>query len=139
MYPQWFSNKESTYNAGDASLIHESGRYPWEGNGYPFQYSCLDNSMDRGAWWSTVHRVTKSWTSLSMHVSIIKLQNNSTSPISIVLHLLIDHFLPQILATTHSLYSFILRGRSGGLVFWSLSELSTLYCDPDSQRLWHSQ
>ena len=41
-------------------------RSPGEGNGYPFQYSCLENSMDRGAWWATVHRVTKSWTLLSM-------------------------------------------------------------------------
>ena len=37
---------------------------PREGTGNPFQYSCLENSMDRGAWWATVHRVTKSWTQL---------------------------------------------------------------------------
>ena len=37
------------------------------GNGNPLQYSCLDNPMDRGAWWSTAHGVTKSWTQLSMH------------------------------------------------------------------------
>jgi len=37
-----------------------SGRSPGEGNGYPLQYSCLEDSMDRGAWWrTTVHRVTK--------------------------------------------------------------------------------
>ena len=36
-----------------------------EGNGNPLQYSCLENSMDGGAWWATVHRVTKSWTRLS--------------------------------------------------------------------------
>ena len=35
---------------------------PGEGNGNPFQYSCLENSMDRGAWWATVHGVGKSWT-----------------------------------------------------------------------------
>ena len=38
---------------------------PGKGNGYPLQYSCLEYSMDRGAWWATVHRVTKSWTRLS--------------------------------------------------------------------------
>ena len=38
---------------------------PEEGNGYPLQYSCLENSMDRGAWWATVHVVTKSQTQLS--------------------------------------------------------------------------
>ena len=37
------------------------GRYTGEGNGNPLQYSCLDNSMDRGAWWVTVHGVTKEW------------------------------------------------------------------------------
>ena len=38
------------------------GKSPGEGNGYPFQYSCLENPMDRGAWWAIVHGVTKSWT-----------------------------------------------------------------------------
>ena len=37
-------------------------RSPGEGNGSPLQYSCLENPMDRGAWWATVHRVAKSWT-----------------------------------------------------------------------------
>ena len=48
----------------------QSGRSPGRGHGNPLQYSCLENPMDRGAWWATVHRVTKSWTSLkqlSMH------------------------------------------------------------------------
>ena len=46
-------------NAGDADLIPGLGRSPGEGNGNPLQYSCLENSMDRGAWWTTVHGVTK--------------------------------------------------------------------------------
>ena len=41
------------------------GRFPGEENGYPLQYSCLENSMDRGAWWATVHGVAKSLTGLS--------------------------------------------------------------------------
>ena len=45
--------------------IAQSGRSPGKGNGYPFQYSCLENSMDRGAWWATVHGVAKSRTQLS--------------------------------------------------------------------------
>ena len=52
-------------NAGtarDAGLIPEPGRAPGVGNGNPLQYSCLENSMDRGAWWATVHGVAKSWT-----------------------------------------------------------------------------
>ena len=56
--------KNPPANAGDAGLIHGSGRSPGEGNGYPLQYSCLENPMDRRAWQVTVHRVTKSQTRL---------------------------------------------------------------------------
>ena len=49
-------------DAGDADWIPGLGRPPREGNGNPFQYSCLENSMDRGAWRATVHGVAKSWT-----------------------------------------------------------------------------
>ena len=52
-------------NAGDPGLIPGSGRSPGEGNGNPLQYSCLENSMDRGAWQATVHGVAKSRTRLS--------------------------------------------------------------------------
>ena len=44
---------------GDLSLIPTSGRYPEEGNGNPFQYSCLKNLMHGEAWWATVHSVTE--------------------------------------------------------------------------------
>ena len=54
--------KASACNAGDLGLIPGSGRSPGEENGYPLQYSCLENSMDGGAWWATVHVVTKSQT-----------------------------------------------------------------------------
>ena len=47
--------KESTCNAGYSGLIPGLGRSPAEGNGYPLQYSCLENSMDRGDWWATLH------------------------------------------------------------------------------------
>ena len=40
-------------------------KIPGEGNGYPLQYSCLENSMDRGAWWATVHGITKNWARLN--------------------------------------------------------------------------
>ena len=52
-------------DTGDAGSIPGSERSFGEGNGIPLQYSCLDNPMDRGAWWATVHRVAKSWTRLS--------------------------------------------------------------------------
>ena len=55
--------KNPSANAGyrrDVGSIPESERSPGEGHGNPLQYSCLENSMDRGAWWATVHRVTES-------------------------------------------------------------------------------
>ena len=52
--------KESTSNGGDLSSIPGLGRSPGEGIGYPVQYSCLDNPMDGGVWWTTVHRVAES-------------------------------------------------------------------------------
>ena len=51
--------KDPPANAGDESLIPELGRSLGEGNGNPLQYSCLENSVDRGAWWATVHGVAK--------------------------------------------------------------------------------
>ena len=72
-------------NAGDvrdSGLIPELGRSPGGGNGNPLHYSCLENPMERGAWWATVsivHRVAKSWTRLkwvNMHMSRMKLSQN---------------------------------------------------------------
>ena len=51
--------KESACNAGDLGLIPGLKRSTGEGNGNPLQYSCLENSMDRGAWWATIHEVEK--------------------------------------------------------------------------------
>ena len=58
-------SKESTWNAGVLSLISGSGRSPGEGNGYPLQYSCLENSTGRGAWRVRVHVVTENQIQLS--------------------------------------------------------------------------
>ena len=66
----WLSGKASACNAGnagDAGSILELGRAPGGGNSNPLQCSCLENPKDRGAWWATVHGVTKSLTWLSMH------------------------------------------------------------------------
>ena len=54
------SGKESACNAGHAGLIPRSERYPGGGNGDPLQYSCLENSMNRGAWLAAVHRFAES-------------------------------------------------------------------------------
>ena len=64
-FPGASGGKELAWNVGDLGSIPELGRSPKEGKGYPLQYSCLENSMHRGAWQATVHGVTKSWTWLS--------------------------------------------------------------------------
>ena len=64
-FPGSSDGKESVYNVGDLASISGSGRSLGEGSGNPLQYSCLENPMDRGAWWDTVHGVVKSQTQLS--------------------------------------------------------------------------
>ena len=64
-FPGGLDGREYVYNAGDPGLIPGWGRSPGEGNGNPLQYSFLENPLDRGAWWATVHGVAKSQTRLS--------------------------------------------------------------------------
>ena len=64
-FPGGLDSKESAYNAGDLASVPGLGRSPGGGHGDPFQYSCPENPMDRGAWQATVHGVTKSQTGLS--------------------------------------------------------------------------
>ena len=71
-FPGGSDSKESACNVGDLGSTPESGRSPGEGNGYPLQYPGLENSMDRGTWWATVHGVAKTWTQLSAHVHMIR-------------------------------------------------------------------
>ena len=63
-FPGGSDGEESTCNAGNQDLIPGSGGSPGEGNDNPLQYSCLENSMDRGGWWAMVHRIAKSQTGL---------------------------------------------------------------------------
>ena len=69
-FPGGSDSKVSACHAGDLGSIPGSGRSPGEGNGNPFQYSCLENPMDGGACWATVHGVAKSWTRLSDFTSL---------------------------------------------------------------------
>ena len=62
--------KESDCNARDLDSTPGSGRSPGKGNSNPLQYSCLENPMDRGIWWATVHGVAKSRTRLSDFTSL---------------------------------------------------------------------
>ena len=57
--------RASTEDTRSAGLIPGLGRFPGEGNGHPLQYSCLENLMDRKAWWATVYGIANSWTRLS--------------------------------------------------------------------------
>jgi len=59
-FPSHSDSKESVCDAGDLDSIPGSGRSPGEGNSNPLQYSCLENAMDRGAWWATGHGTAKS-------------------------------------------------------------------------------
>ena len=64
-FPGGSEGKASAHYAGDPGLIPGWGRSPGEGNGNPPQYSCLENTMDGGAWWATVHGIAKNQTRLS--------------------------------------------------------------------------
>ena len=59
-FPGGSDSKESACSTGGLGSIPESGRCPEEGNGYPLQYSCLENSVGRGIWWATVHGFAES-------------------------------------------------------------------------------
>ena len=108
---------------GDLGLIPGLGRYPGEGNGNPLQYSCLENSMDRGAWWATVHGVAKSRTWLSdshthtyththTHITVIIL-NLAKVKCSI-------SFLDQLIIIFYQLWDarYILQRQWGALGNW---------------------
>ena len=75
-FPGGSDGKVSAYNAGDLGSIPGSGRSPGEGNGNPLLYSCLENPMDGGAWWATVHGVAKSQTRLSNFTHSLSCFNN---------------------------------------------------------------
>ena len=78
-FPGGSEVKASACNAEDLGLIPESERSPGEGNGKPLQYSCLENPMDGGAWWATVHWVAKSQILLSNLTNLtVKKDHEST-------------------------------------------------------------
>ena len=90
-FPGGSDGKESASNAGDLGLIPGLGRCPGEGSGYPLQYSCLLNSMERGAWRATVHEVTKSWTRWSCTNT-----HTHTNKLTLVVYKLIKNLLARL-------------------------------------------
>ena len=94
--------KASAYNVEDLGSIPGLGRSPGEGNGSPLQYSCLENPMDKGAWWATVHGVTKSWTQLSDFTFTFSANEVATSPFPIYIPC-----LPQPLICFQKIFAHI--------------------------------
>ena len=138
-FPGGSEVKASACNAGDLGLIPGLGRSPGEGNGNPLQYSCLENPMDGGAWWATVHGVAKSQTRLSDFT--YSLCNNKQgdnaqpwrTPFSIGTRLL---FHVRFSVASWPAYRFLRRQ-----VRWFGIALSRIFHSLlwSTQRLWHSQ
>ena len=78
-FPGGSDGKVSVYNAEDLGSISGSGRSLGEGNSNPLQYFCLENPMDGGSWWATVHGVTKSQTQLSDFTFFLSFCPSSTA------------------------------------------------------------
>ena len=132
-FPGGSDGKESACNAGNPGSIPGSGRFPGEGNGNPLQYSCLENFMGRGAWWTTVHGVSKSRTQLSdwhfyfhvythSHVYMYTFQKMKVNKIHLWAHS--DKGLDNICP---------LRDEPRGHGLWTRSGLMFSNCDPYSK------
>ena len=97
--PWGLSGKKSACNAGaagDVGSIPGLGRYPGKGKGNPLQYSCLEDPMERGAWWATVHRIAKTWTRLKrlgMHTHLIRIDSFYYFNGGVILHCV---YVPQL-------------------------------------------
>ena len=132
-------------NVREEGLTPGSGRSPGGGHGNLFQFSCLENPMDRGAGWATVHRVTKSWTQikwLNMHICSINLHvtyfwfNNAFS----FIFTRPSRFCPHLSHHGHYLYqnqryvtvegfSFLLRKKKDGGINWEIGNTTYFYCE----------
>ena len=91
-------------DAKDLDSIPRSGRPPRAGNGHPLQYSCLENSMDRGVWRTTVHGVVKSWIRLNMRPFHCK---PSSAVVWTVLAFIPDHNVAYMWSTEYLFYVLV--------------------------------
>ena len=103
----------SSGDTTDVGSVPGSGRSPEKGNGNTLQYSCLENSMDRGAWQATVHGVTKSWAQLNAHTQIQSCQVQR------------DNFMKFCILRTLELNKISSVLENGGCLF--LGSICTLY------------
>ena len=103
--------KNQPANAGDPGLIPELRRCPEGGKGYPLQYSCLENSMDRGAWWATVHGVRKSQSRLSGNAHVHATGDLTCQSLSFLRPSLVVHRLGLYTSTA---------GNRGSIPGWEL-------------------
>ena len=94
-FPGGSEVKASACNAGELGSIPGLGRSSGEGNGNPLRYSCLENPMDREAWWATVHWVTKSRTRLSNFTFTFTFSNSSSSEYSEISDNFIQIYIPD--------------------------------------------
>ena len=132
-FPCGSAGQESTCNARNLGSIPGLGRSPGEGNSYPLQYSCLENSKDKGAWWAKVHGVTKSWTRLSTaqhHPYNLSLLIASFVEIELQYGLFLSFFICKYYATFFWLSSLILNTH-----FWDTHALNF---DFSSLLIWFS-
>ena len=93
-FPGGSDMKEFACNAGHLGLIPGWGRSPGEGNGYPLQCFCLENSMDRGGWQAAVHGVAHSWTWLNTHICTTVLQNQYNNQDSLLFNIFVWRLRP---------------------------------------------
>ena len=80
-FPDGSDSKEFTCNSGHLGSIPELGRSPWGGHGNSLHCSYLENPLDRGAWWATIHGITKSQTWLIVYIPSLVLEKTLESPL----------------------------------------------------------
>ena len=119
---RWLSDKES---ACQLRWLRSIRKIPWKGKWQPLQYSCLENPMDRGAWWATVHRVAKSQTQLSnsVHTHALWYPNHLTVRNTVMLFSLSQMPSPVLASSTlATLFDFQASARTSlfGLIFGCL-------------------
>ena len=104
-FPDGLDTKEHACNAGSLDSIPGSGRSPGEGNGNPLWYSCLEDSLDRGAWQATVPGVMHNWLRLSVHACMHMHNVGTEEPLKSLVHF---HFVEKLIKDyrTVTIFSF---------------------------------